>query len=460
MQNQNNNNTMISRQSGSRSGTPNSMVVLEQGRDSPTRPPSGRRSVNRRSPLKRGGSSLEILPAEEDDSSRTPSRLSNTGANTDSQRQTQSAGSVSRLSFTEDELGNGDGKGGGVGLKRSSSIDRRAEVITPDSPRKQVYLTTVKRNFEQHGMPKNEELAKAVQNLPSLQNGAISNSPSSTHKTHDSSHRKQHGERSDRLETDAENNDLKQPGDVEKGLERLTLGEAGGHGSDVKGHDDEMNNTGSYYISHGSTSNSSKASVSSSAENDSYYLTHDRATSSATSETAQTATDKTEEPTTQTDQETGTTSSSKVTEEADDENESNDDDDDDEEEDNEEDEEGKAPFQLLGEFLEAVMEEDYENAEKLCKMVLLYEPENAEAKQFQPLIEEMLKREREAQLWGSESEDEDDDADDDDDNSDDGDDDDDSDDEDSDEDEDDEESSSEEEEDEANEDKSDTHVEK
>ena len=51
-------------------------------------------------------------------------------------------------------------------------------------------------------------------------------------------------------------------------------------------------------------------------------------------------------------------------------------------------EEAKAPTQLLMEFLNAVMEKDYETAEKLCKMILMYEPKNEEALSFQTLIAE------------------------------------------------------------------------
>ncbi|PIK46313.1 putative eukaryotic translation initiation factor 5B-like [Apostichopus japonicus] len=85
------------------------------------------------------------------------------------------------------------------------------------------------------------------------------------------------------------------------------------------------------------------------------------------------------------------------------------------EEDEEDTEEEKAPFELIGEFLESVMDADYEAADKLCKMILLYEPDNKECKQFQPLIEEMLKREREEELWGSDDDSDDSDEDDDDD---------------------------------------------
>ncbi|XP_033900140.2 glutamate-rich protein 2 isoform X2 [Acipenser ruthenus] len=55
-----------------------------------------------------------------------------------------------------------------------------------------------------------------------------------------------------------------------------------------------------------------------------------------------------------------------------------------------EDEENKAPIQLLGEFLQSIMEQNYTLASKLCQMILIYEPDNPEAKQFIPLIEEKL----------------------------------------------------------------------
>ncbi|XP_045210078.2 uncharacterized protein LOC123561640 [Mercenaria mercenaria] len=58
-------------------------------------------------------------------------------------------------------------------------------------------------------------------------------------------------------------------------------------------------------------------------------------------------------------------------------------------------EKGKAPNALLMEFLTCMMEEDYENSEKLCKMILIYEPENQEALSFFPLIQEKLRQEEE-----------------------------------------------------------------
>uniref|UniRef100_W5KZD7 Glutamate rich 2 n=1 Tax=Astyanax mexicanus TaxID=7994 RepID=W5KZD7_ASTMX len=49
-----------------------------------------------------------------------------------------------------------------------------------------------------------------------------------------------------------------------------------------------------------------------------------------------------------------------------------------------------APIELLAEFLKAVMGKDYPLAKKLCQMILIYEPENPEAKHFLPLIEERM----------------------------------------------------------------------
>ncbi|XP_041116551.1 glutamate-rich protein 2 isoform X2 [Polyodon spathula] len=55
-----------------------------------------------------------------------------------------------------------------------------------------------------------------------------------------------------------------------------------------------------------------------------------------------------------------------------------------------EDEDNKAPIELLGEFLQSIMEKNYTLASKLCQMILIYEPDNPEAKQFIPLIDEKL----------------------------------------------------------------------
>ncbi|XP_006878916.1 PREDICTED: glutamate-rich protein 2 [Elephantulus edwardii] len=50
----------------------------------------------------------------------------------------------------------------------------------------------------------------------------------------------------------------------------------------------------------------------------------------------------------------------------------------------------RAPLELMTEFFRAEMDRDYNLAKKLCQMILAYEPENPEAKEFFSLIEEML----------------------------------------------------------------------
>ncbi|KAH1021074.1 hypothetical protein HUJ04_010634 [Dendroctonus ponderosae] len=51
-----------------------------------------------------------------------------------------------------------------------------------------------------------------------------------------------------------------------------------------------------------------------------------------------------------------------------------------------------APTEFLAEFLSAVMLKDYLTALKYCKLILQYEPNNATAKEFYPLILEKLKQ--------------------------------------------------------------------
>ncbi|EHH54940.1 hypothetical protein EGM_04049 [Macaca fascicularis] len=74
-----------------------------------------------------------------------------------------------------------------------------------------------------------------------------------------------------------------------------------------------------------------------------------------------------------------------------------DDDDDTNDEDNDEDSNPKkntqAPLELMAE-LRAEMAREYQLAKKLCQMILIYEPENPEAKEFFTLIEEMLLMEK------------------------------------------------------------------
>lgn len=45
---------------------------------------------------------------------------------------------------------------------------------------------------------------------------------------------------------------------------------------------------------------------------------------------------------------------------------------------------------MLGEFLIYVRTADWENAAKLCKMILIYEPNNPQALQFQSVIAEKV----------------------------------------------------------------------
>ncbi|XP_038645407.1 glutamate-rich protein 2 isoform X2 [Scyliorhinus canicula] len=49
--------------------------------------------------------------------------------------------------------------------------------------------------------------------------------------------------------------------------------------------------------------------------------------------------------------------------------------------------ERKAPLELMGEFLKAIMDRDYKLSSKLCQMILIYEPENPEAQQFKILLD-------------------------------------------------------------------------
>lgn len=56
--------------------------------------------------------------------------------------------------------------------------------------------------------------------------------------------------------------------------------------------------------------------------------------------------------------------------------------------------ETRAPLELMAEFLRAEMGRDYQLAQKLCQMILIYEPENPVAKEFFSLIEEILLKEK------------------------------------------------------------------
>ncbi|XP_013374195.1 PREDICTED: glutamate-rich protein 2 isoform X3 [Chinchilla lanigera] len=68
----------------------------------------------------------------------------------------------------------------------------------------------------------------------------------------------------------------------------------------------------------------------------------------------------------------------------------------------------RAPLELMAEFLRAEMGRDYHLAKKLCQMILIYEPENLEAKEFSLLIEEMLLKEEAQNLEENEEESEED----------------------------------------------------
>ncbi|XP_053554399.1 glutamate-rich protein 2 [Bombina bombina] len=74
-------------------------------------------------------------------------------------------------------------------------------------------------------------------------------------------------------------------------------------------------------------------------------------------------------------------------------------------EDDSDDEAEGAPLELITEFLKSVMDEDFKVAQKLCQMILLYEPDNPEAKEFSPLIDQVLKLEAELSTESDDSED-------------------------------------------------------
>ncbi|UJR07601.1 hypothetical protein I4U23_011888 [Adineta vaga] len=74
----------------------------------------------------------------------------------------------------------------------------------------------------------------------------------------------------------------------------------------------------------------------------------------------------------------------------------------------------RAPMQLKMEFINSIMFRKWEVAKKLCQFMLMYEPDNAEAQQFAPLIDYMLAHEQSSS--SSSSDDDDDDTSDDDDN--------------------------------------------
>ncbi|EDO43760.1 predicted protein [Nematostella vectensis] len=52
----------------------------------------------------------------------------------------------------------------------------------------------------------------------------------------------------------------------------------------------------------------------------------------------------------------------------------------------------EAPVELKGDFLSAVMDEDYEKAKDLCKQILLLEPDNATCTEFHSVLAEKIKQ--------------------------------------------------------------------
>ncbi|XP_049603096.1 glutamate-rich protein 2 isoform X1 [Syngnathus scovelli] len=55
------------------------------------------------------------------------------------------------------------------------------------------------------------------------------------------------------------------------------------------------------------------------------------------------------------------------------------------------------PVELLMEFLRALTDKDYQQAKRLCKIILIYDPLHPEASEFLPLIQAKLSEEEENQ---------------------------------------------------------------
>ncbi|CAF1038451.1 unnamed protein product [Adineta steineri] len=83
--------------------------------------------------------------------------------------------------------------------------------------------------------------------------------------------------------------------------------------------------------------------------------------------------------------------------------------------DDDDDEPIRAPIQLKIEFVNSIMFRQWELAQKLCQFMLIYEPNNSEAKQYAPLIDYMLEQEQAASSSSSDDDSSDDDDGDDDD---------------------------------------------
>ncbi|CAF0979240.1 unnamed protein product [Adineta ricciae] len=72
---------------------------------------------------------------------------------------------------------------------------------------------------------------------------------------------------------------------------------------------------------------------------------------------------------------------------------------------NDDDEPIRAPMQLKIEFINSIMFRQWELAKKLCQFMLMYEPDNAEAQQFAPLIDYMLAHEQSSSSSSSDDDD-------------------------------------------------------
>ncbi|XP_067891464.1 glutamate-rich protein 2 isoform X2 [Heterodontus francisci] len=68
-------------------------------------------------------------------------------------------------------------------------------------------------------------------------------------------------------------------------------------------------------------------------------------------------------------------------------------------------EERRAPIELMGEFLKAIMDREYKLSSKLCQMILIYEPENPEAQQFKTLLEVKIQLDEAASTHQNDEED-------------------------------------------------------
>ncbi|XP_071957529.1 uncharacterized protein [Antedon mediterranea] len=377
--------------------TANSITVLGTGPSKPTifeRPTSsGRRSTTPKL-LQRSGSTLEILPNEaEVVGLRTgPNKTNNHHTKSDTVKDTPPS-SQSKREDTNNSNKVSDNK------------------VSSSSSHKKVVLPSVKRDFEKYGMPNNEELESFVRSTtPTLNKTSITDNKSTLN-----SLETKHG-MPDNEEFESFVCSTTPTLTVAEDKSTLNSLETGVHGIKLESAKQAVTVTDDYYVSHRSNSSTEHVDPQIDGtgrttlnlnENDKidvktnsikqmksvsngYYVSHSKNEVDSQDFKPKTI----------------------VTQKA-----SNEDADSDDSGDEVDEEEKKAPIELLGEFLETVMEKDYENAQKLCQMILIYEPENKEAIEFKPLIDEELRKERERQLWGSSSEEEssDEDSDDDDD---------------------------------------------